>query len=200
VLSLVNRSGNRLAHQGAADLLDLAILLCRDASFRTIYLRVDTDFTQTKQLDAWDAEGVTFHFGGPMPRSFAAALAICVVTISSSGVTAWAEDRGRTPDDVPKVLAPAFRPPAEFRDEFGSYKSPLTLDDGRPVRDAAGWRKRRKEILASWHGIMGAWPPLIERPKVEDLGAERRDGFEQRRVRVEVTKGIAWDGRALKLE
>jgi hypothetical protein len=63
VLSLVNRSGNRPSHEGAADQLDLAILLCRDAGFRKIYLRGDTDFTQTKQLDAWDAEDVTFLFG-----------------------------------------------------------------------------------------------------------------------------------------
>ena len=63
VLSIVNRSGNRPSHEGAAEQLDLAILLCRQAGFRRIYLRGDTDFTQTKQLDAWDAEGVTFLFG-----------------------------------------------------------------------------------------------------------------------------------------
>src|SRR3954469_9750902 len=63
VLSIVNRSGNRPSHEGAAEQLDLAILLCRDAGFRRIYLRGDTDFTQTKHLDAWDAEEVTFLFG-----------------------------------------------------------------------------------------------------------------------------------------
>ena len=63
VLSIVNRPGNRPSHEGAAEQLDLAILLCRDAGFRRIYLRGDTDFTQTKRLDAWDAEGVTFLFG-----------------------------------------------------------------------------------------------------------------------------------------
>ena len=63
VLSIVNRSGNRPSHEGAADQLDLAILLCRQAGFRKIYLRGDTDFTQTRQLDAWDAEGVRFLFG-----------------------------------------------------------------------------------------------------------------------------------------
>ena len=63
VLSIVNRPGNRPSHEGAADQLDLAILLCRDAGFRRISLRGDTDFTQTRQLDAWDAEGVTFLFG-----------------------------------------------------------------------------------------------------------------------------------------
>jgi hypothetical protein len=63
VLSIVNRPGNRPSHEGAAEQLDLAILLCRDAGFRRIYLRGDTDFTQTRQLDAWDAESVTFLFG-----------------------------------------------------------------------------------------------------------------------------------------
>ena len=63
VISIVNRSGNRPSHEGAAEQLDLTILLCRQAGFRRIYLRGDTDFTQTKQLDAWDAEGVTFLFG-----------------------------------------------------------------------------------------------------------------------------------------
>ena len=63
VLSIVNRPGNRPSHEGAAEQLDLAILLCRDAGFRRVCLRGDTDFTQTKQLDAWDAEKVTFLFG-----------------------------------------------------------------------------------------------------------------------------------------
>jgi hypothetical protein len=63
VLSIVNRPGNRPSHDGATTQLDLTILLCRQAGFRRIYLRGDTDFTQTRQLDAWDAEGVTFLFG-----------------------------------------------------------------------------------------------------------------------------------------
>jgi hypothetical protein len=63
VLSIVNRPGNRPSHEGAAEQLDLAILLCRGAGFRSVYLRGDTDFTQTQQLDAWDAEGVKFLFG-----------------------------------------------------------------------------------------------------------------------------------------
>ena len=63
VLRIVNRPGNRPSHEGAGEQLDLAILLCRDAGFRRIYLRGDTDFTQTTRLDAWDAEEVTFLFG-----------------------------------------------------------------------------------------------------------------------------------------
>ena len=36
VLSLVNRPGNRPSHEGAAEQVDLAILLCREAGFRRI--------------------------------------------------------------------------------------------------------------------------------------------------------------------
>jgi len=106
--------------------------------------------------------------------------------------------RAAEPDELPLgPLERAFRPPPEFRSDLGSYKSPLAFDDGRAVRDAAGWRERRKEILATWHGIMGAWPPLIERPRVDVLGTERRQGFEQRRGRGEGAAGHTLDGYLL---
>jgi hypothetical protein len=63
VLSLINRSGNRPSHEGAAAEIDRAIRVCREGGFRQILVRGDTDFTQTKHLDRWDAEGVQFIFG-----------------------------------------------------------------------------------------------------------------------------------------
>lgn len=66
-LYIVNRSGNRPSHENAALYFDLSISLCRQAGFRRILLRGDTDFSQTTQLDRWDAQGVTFLFG--MDRS-----------------------------------------------------------------------------------------------------------------------------------
>jgi Transposase DDE domain group 1 len=64
VLRLVNRSGNRPSHEGAAELLDQSIALCRRAGFRRIVLRGDTDFSQTTHLDGWHAQGdVVFLFG-----------------------------------------------------------------------------------------------------------------------------------------
>jgi hypothetical protein len=63
ILSIVNRSGNRPSHEGAAAEADKAIDLCRRAGFRRIRLRGDTDFTQAKHLDRWDDEEVTFVFG-----------------------------------------------------------------------------------------------------------------------------------------
>src|SRR5271167_534312 len=62
-LFVVNRSGNRPSHEGAAAYLDRSIVLCRKAGFRRILLRGDTDFSQTERLDGWDTDGVRFIFG-----------------------------------------------------------------------------------------------------------------------------------------
>jgi hypothetical protein len=62
-LFLVNRSGNRPSHEGAAQRFDQSIALCRRAGFKIILLRGDTDFTQTGDLDRWDSGGVGFIFG-----------------------------------------------------------------------------------------------------------------------------------------
>lgn len=62
-LFIVNRPGNRPSHEGAAGYYDRCIRLCRRAGFKRILLRGDTDFTQTKELDRWDTDGVEFIFG-----------------------------------------------------------------------------------------------------------------------------------------
>ena len=53
-LALVNRSGNRPSHEGAAERFDQAIARCREAGFERILLRGDTDFSSTRHLDRWD--------------------------------------------------------------------------------------------------------------------------------------------------
>ncbi len=64
VLSLVNRSGNRPSHEGAAAEADRAVRLCLKAGFRKIVMRGDTDFSQTKYLDGWDSDSrIRFFFG-----------------------------------------------------------------------------------------------------------------------------------------
>jgi Transposase DDE domain group 1 len=64
VLSLVNRSGNRPSHEGAAAQVDRALAVCFRGGFRRVLLRGDTDFSQTEHLDRWNAEGrVRFLFG-----------------------------------------------------------------------------------------------------------------------------------------
>jgi hypothetical protein len=63
-LFLLNRGGNRPSQERADVFLDKAIALCRRAGFRSILLRGDTQFSQTRHLDRWDAAGDTrFLFG-----------------------------------------------------------------------------------------------------------------------------------------
>jgi hypothetical protein len=63
ILRILNRPGNRPSHEGAAAALNQAIALCLRAGFRSILLRGDTDFSQTKFLDGWDDQNVKFIFG-----------------------------------------------------------------------------------------------------------------------------------------
>jgi hypothetical protein len=64
VLSVVNRSGNRPSHEGAAAEVDRLLPLCVKAGFRKIVLRGDTDFSQTRYLDGWDSDPrIRFFFG-----------------------------------------------------------------------------------------------------------------------------------------
>ncbi len=62
-LYLMNRSGNRPSHEGAAWYLDRAGALCERAGFKKVLYRGDTDFTQTQHLDRWDTKGRRFIFG-----------------------------------------------------------------------------------------------------------------------------------------
>ena len=62
-LYLINRSGNRPSHEGAAARFDQAMTLCRRAGFRRVTFRGDTDCSQTRHLDRWDEKGVRFVFG-----------------------------------------------------------------------------------------------------------------------------------------
>jgi Transposase DDE domain group 1 len=78
VLSLVNRSGNRPSHEGAAAYVDRALAVCFHGGFRRVLLRGDTDFSQTEHLDRWHADPrVRFLFGydaRPNIEALAAAL------------------------------------------------------------------------------------------------------------------------------
>lgn len=62
-LYIVNRSGNRPSHDGAAEVFDNAVALCRSAGFESILLRGDTDFSLTKNFDRWTKADVRFVFG-----------------------------------------------------------------------------------------------------------------------------------------
>jgi hypothetical protein len=64
VLSIVNRSGNRPSHEGAAAEVDRCLEVCFQGGFRKVRLRGDTAFSQTEHLDRWDDDGrIRFVFG-----------------------------------------------------------------------------------------------------------------------------------------
>lgn len=64
VLRIVNRPGNRPSHEGAAEQVDACLQTCWRGGFRRVLLRGDTDFSQTKHLDRWNADSrVRFVFG-----------------------------------------------------------------------------------------------------------------------------------------
>ncbi len=112
-------------------------------------------------------------------------LLAAVVALSPAGAAPTGEP--------PASIAKCFHPPKQLETDFGTYRSPLMFDDGSPVKTAADWAKRRGEILAYWHGRMGAWPAIIERPKLEYLEKEKRDTVTQHRVKIETAPGRVID-------
>ncbi len=95
---------------------------------------------------------------------------------------------------LPANLKAAFAPPHEFAGDLGNFASVLRFADGRPVKTPADWTERRAEIRQYWQQVMGPWPPLIARPRLELLRGERREDFTQQRVRVEIAPGQTAEG------
>lgn len=131
-----------------------------------------------------DAAGKTFHLvllatddGAPPLTRYRR-----VVVETSSAKSAW------------NSIEPYFQPPAEYAGKLGAYRSPLLFNDGTRVASAADWLRRRAEIERDWNELMGPWPLVIERPRVETLSETNREQFLQRRVRVEIAPGQASEG------
>jgi dienelactone hydrolase len=117
---------------------------------------------------------------------------LCFFTITAACswiVIASAAAEEPANSDAWAKIAPYFAPPAEFAGDTGGYATPLKFSDGRPVETAEQWAKRRTEILREWHQMLGPWPPLLEKPKVEFLEQERRENFAQHHVQVQVAPG-----------
>jgi hypothetical protein len=96
----------------------------------------------------------------------------------------------------PKI-APYFQPAAEFKGQLGSYRSPLQFADGRSARTPEDWVKRRAEILAQWHRLMGPWLPLLDKPQLVFREQARRENFLQHKVTVPIAPGQTVPGYLL---
>jgi len=93
-------------------------------------------------------------------------------------------------DAIWERIAPFFRPPTEHAGACGDYRTVLEFYDGTPVETPADWRRRRDEILAYWHEVMGPWPELIERPSATVLEDGPRENFRQKKLRLEIAPGV----------
>jgi len=100
----------------------------------------------------------------------------------------------RDPASARQAIAPFFRPPPELADKFGSFRSPLLFNDGTRVQSKADWTRRCREILKTWHGMMGPWPAVLENSRFEVLSKSRRDDFTQYRVRLEIAPEQTGEG------
>ena len=84
-------------------------------------------------------------------------------------------------------IAPYFAPPKEWQNKLGKYPSLLVFNDGFKVENPKDWARRRTEILEDWKSLLGQWPALITKPKVQVLGEKRRENFRQITVRFKWT-------------
>lgn len=124
-------------------------------------------------------------------RRIALILAVAVAGILLANHHISAKDNAMTAEDAWKIIAPYFHPPKEYAGDFGPHKPLLKFYDGTPVKTAADWKRRRAEIRKKWHEMMGPWPKLIAKPKIEYIAKERKQGYVQHTVKVKLAPG--WD-------
>jgi len=110
---------------------------------------------------------------------------LLLASIPCSAPTAKADDSDR--EALWQRIEKYTAPPAEFAGQFGTYRSPLKLADGTPVRTVDDWNRRRAQILEIWHRRLGPWPPLVERPTVTRVESVERDGFVEHKVQVQIS-------------
>jgi dienelactone hydrolase len=124
---------------------------------------------------------------------------IAVVLVLAVGDGAWlSAQQSAEKAELGRRLERYFRPPAEYQNDLGTYRSPLKFADGTEVKTAEDWQRRRQEILANWQRRLGAWPPLVERPAVKRLEAVEQDGYVQHHVHVQISpEGKVADGYLL---
>ncbi len=110
-------------------------------------------------------------------------LLLMIVTISLTSVCQVPGKKNIEAQKLWGKIYTAFTPTAEFKDNYGDYRSPLKFYDGRNVNNPKEWKIRREEILDRWNEMMGKWPPFIKNQKLEILGSIRKEGYTQYRVK-----------------
>ena len=97
-------------------------------------------------------------------------------------LTGCRDARDRTAE-LGRELRPFTEPPEIYREEYGTYRSPLLFYNGDSVRTAADWVRRRAEIRTRWDSLLGAWPPVIAGQRFEYADTLPGEDFDRYRVR-----------------
>ncbi len=84
-------------------------------------------------------------------------------------------------------IAPYMTPPADLREQYGKYPDVRTCDDGSQVKTPGDWQRRRAEILRYWHQMLGAWDPVIEKPRLEFKEKETVENVTRHKVLVQIS-------------
>ena len=99
--------------------------------------------------------------------------------------------------DLWNKLSSYFRPPAEYENVYGNFRSPLLYYNGDTVRTVEDWQRRRTEIKDRWMSLLGQWPPVITGQTFEILDTLHRENFMQYRVRFYWTPNEQTEGYLL---
>lgn len=95
--------------------------------------------------------------------------------------TSFASTKGKK--KLWKEIEPYFTPAPEYKDDYGTFRSPLKFYDGSEVKTKQDWSRRRMEIADKWHEMMGEWPEIITDQKFEILETTRRENITQHKVK-----------------
>lgn len=97
----------------------------------------------------------------------------------------------RAADGDVNWLADVQRPPEKPSPfEVGIVKPLLVTEAGEPVRDLAGWDKRREAIRAAWMSFLGPMPTAPTNNKIEVLKTESLPEGTRQLIRYECEAGL----------
>lgn len=100
-------------------------------------------------------------------------------------------------DNKWQILSPYFSPPVSFKNQFGEFRSPLQFYNGNLVQSKEDWVARRKEIFITWQEMLGAWPPLLNKQRIQKLDSIQRENFIQYEVQFDWIPGQTTKGYLL---
>ncbi len=117
-----------------------------------------------------------------------------IVSLLSCTIQIQGADTAPNPCDP---IREYFVPPAQFANDFGNYTSLLNTANGSRIETPDQWTAHRSELKQYWEKLMGAWPLLIESPKMEILSETNRGKYVEKRVRLELAANQMGDGYLL---